>query len=271
MKNNNITNSVKPSLLDAYTPAEIAHKVQYTGVTKAELSVIKTLVLAILAGAFIAFGAMFFTMVITGSPFGFGPSRLLGGAAFSLGLILVVVAGAELFTGNNLIVMAWASRHITGRQVLRNWLLVYLGNLLGTVATAWLVYQSGVLEIQGGVMTETAIAIADQKVALEFKQAFFRGILCNVMVCLAMWLCMGAHSVSGKILAILFPITAFVSMGFEHSIANMYFLSLGYLLDSENVNVLSMTANLIPVTLGNIVGGSVLVALVYWLAYLRQP
>lgn len=245
--------------------------VENAGVKKAALPVLQILVLAVLAGAFIAFGGMFFTVAITDAGLGLGPTRLLGGLAFSLGLILVVVAGAELFTGNNLIVMAWASRRITTGLLLRNWSLVYVGNLVGALATAIIVYGSGTLGIGDGAVAETARNIASAKVQLPFMEAFLRGVLCNTLVCLAVWLCVAAHSVSGKILAILFPITAFVALGFEHSVANMYLIPIGYLAGAEDVTMATFAANLVPVTLGNIIGGSVLVALVYWIAYLRKP
>jgi formate/nitrite transporter len=256
--------------IDAYAPAEVAAMVEKAGVSKAALSIQKTLILALLAGAFIAFGGMFFTVAITDTGMGFGPTRLLGGAAFSLGLILVVVAGAELFTGNNLIVMAWASRRITTARLLRNWLLVYIGNLVGALAMALMVYWSGVLEIGDGAVAAKARDIAGAKIQLPFVEAFLRGVLCNTLVCLAVWLCVAAHSVVSKILAILFPITAFVALGFEHSVANMYLIPVGYLAGAEGVSVTTFIANIVPVTLGNVVGGSVLVAFVYWVAYLRN-
>jgi formate/nitrite transporter len=257
--------------LDAHSPREIAALVEAVGVAKARLPALNTLVLGVLAGAFIAFGAMFTTLVTTGNDLGFGINRLVGGVAFSLGLILVVVGGAELFTGNNLIVMAWADRKITARQLLRNWGLVFAGNFVGALGAAVLVYLSGVLQLGDGAVAATASQTATAKVALPFVEAFFRGVLCNTLVCLAIWLCFAAHTVSGKILAIIFPISAFVALGFEHSIANMYFIPLGWLLDADGVTLASFLGNLIPVTLGNIVGGSLFVALVYWLVYLRHP
>jgi formate/nitrite transporter len=259
------------SAIDAYSPREIAGLVEEVGVAKARLPALDTLVLGVLAGAFIAFGAMFFTLVTTGNDLGFGINRLIGGIAFSLGLILVVVGGGELFTGNNLIVMAWADHKITALQLLRNWSLVFVGNFVGTVGAAILVHLSGVLALDGGAFAASAAQIASAKVALPVTEAFFRGILCNALVCLAVWLCFAAHTVSGKILAIIFPIAAFVALGFEHSIANMYFIVLGSLIDADGVTFASFLGNLIPVTLGNIVGGSVLVALVYWLIYGRRP
>jgi formate/nitrite transporter len=259
------------SAFDAYTPREIAVLVEGVGVVKARLPALDTLVLGVLAGAFIAFGAMFFTLVTTGNDLGFGVNRLLGGIAFSLGLILVVVGGAELFTGNNLIVMAWADRKITALQLLRNWALVFAGNFVGAVGAAVLVHLSGVLQLDSGAFAAAASQTATAKAALPVTEAFFRGVLCNALVCLAIWLCFAAHTVSGKILAIIFPISAFVALGFEHSIANMYFIPLGWLLGADGVSLGSFLGNLVPVTLGNIVGGSVLVALVYWLIYLRRP
>ncbi|MFK7815188.1 MAG: formate/nitrite transporter family protein [Gammaproteobacteria bacterium] len=255
---------------DAYTPAKMAELVENVGVKKAALRTFPTLMLGLLAGVFIAFGAMFYTLVITNQYMGLGSTRLLGGIAFSLGLILVVVGGAELFTGNNLIVMAWADKKITTIKLLKNWSLVYFANLIGAVGAAVLVYWSGTLSLGDGAVSETALEIAITKVNLDPMQAFIRGILCNVLVCLAVWLCFSARDVSGKILAIIFPISAFVALGFEHSVANMYFIPLGMLISNGGVGVLDFLGNLIPVTLGNIVGGGVFVALVYWAVYLRN-
>lgn len=261
---------LEPEALEVVAPARIAQLVEEVGVRKAELPLIPTLTLGILAGAFIAFGAMFYTVAVTGSELGFGPTRLLGGLAFSLGLILVVIGGAELFTGNSLIVMAWADRRVGTAALLRNWTLVYIGNLIGALATALLVHLSGVLSLGGGTVAATAEAIAQAKIALTPLEAFVRGILCNTLVCLAVWMCFGARTAAGKILAILFPITAFVALGFEHSIANMYLIPVAALQAQGTISVMDLLANLVPVTLGNIVGGGILVALVYWLIYLRK-
>jgi formate/nitrite transporter len=268
------------SRFDAYQPAEIAVRVREVGVAKARLS--SANVLAVLAGAFIALGAMFSTVAISGVDAGFGLRRLLAGTTFSLGLVLVVVAGAELFTGNNLIAMAWASRQITTRDVLRNWSLVYLGNLIGSLGTALLFLWSGVWKMSGGAVGATALRIAAAKCELPFAEAFFRGVLCNALVCLAVWLCFSARTTTDKIVSIVLPITAFVALGFEHSVANMYFIPLGILLQRsaagtdllsasphEAFGWLDFVANLVPVTLGNIVGGTLLVAGVYWFVYLR--
>jgi len=257
--------------IDPYAPAEIAHRVETVGVAKAKLSLLQTLMLGVLAGAFIAFGGAFFTLVMTENSLGFGPGRLLGGIAFSLGLILVVVGGAELFTGNNLIAMAWADGKVSSKAVLRNWGIVYIGNFIGAIGIALLVHWSGILSLNNGAMAETAKSIAHAKVALPNLEAFFRAILCNTLVCLAVWLCFAARTVTGKILAIVFPISAFVALGFEHSIANMYLIPVGYLAGAEAVTISAFFANLIPVTAGNIIGGSVFVALTYWIIYLRRP
>ena len=260
--------AVSPSPQDAYPPAQVALLVEQVGVKKATLPAVPTLALGLLAGAFIAFGAMFSTLAMTDNPLGLGPGRLLGGLAFSLGLVLVVVGGAELFTGNNLVVMAWADRKITTAQLARNWTLVYAANLAGALGSALMVLWSGTLGLGGGAVAETAIAIAQDKVALDPVEAFFRGILCNVLVCLAVWLCFAAHDVPGKVLAIVFPISAFVALGFEHSVANMYLIPIAMLAGAQGVTVAGFLANLVPVTLGNIVGGGVFVALIYWLIYL---
>ena len=256
--------------IDAYTPAKMAELVENIGVKKAALPAVPTLMLGILAGVFIAFGAMFYTLVITNQYMGLGSARLVGGIAFSLGLILVVVGGAELFTGNNLIVMAWADRKITTTRLLRNWGLVYIANLSGAVGAAALMFWSGTLSFGDGAVAETALEIAIAKVNINPLQAFIRGILCNVLVCLAIWLCFAAHDVAGKILAIIFPISACVALGFEHSVANMSFIPLGMLISGGEISVTGFLSNLIPVTLGNIVGGGLFVAIVYWSIYLRK-
>jgi formate/nitrite transporter len=264
------------SVADAYPPPEIAARVCKVGLAKVTTSAPTMIALAILAGAFISLGALFFIVTITvgkdGAALPFGLMRLAGGVAFSLGLVLVVVGGAELFTGNNLIAMAWAVGCVQTRQVARNWLWVYLGNLLGAGGTAVLVLLANVQTLGDGAVGETMIQIARSKIALDPVSAFARGILCNVLVCLAVWLCMGARTVTDKILAIVFPITAFVACGFEHSVANMFFLPLGIVLAAGGPAPLSLVGalgNLALVTLGNIIGGTLLVALVYWFVYLR--
>jgi len=252
---------------DAYSPPQIAERVENAGVAKTAQTFRQTFTLSMLAGAFIAFGALFYTLVLTDSNLGFGLSRLVGGAAFSLGLILVVIGGAELFTGNSLLVMAWADRKVSTAQILKNWTIVYIGNFIGALLVAALVILSGVFGLNGGGVGETATGIAVAKLDLSLSEAFFRGVLCNALVCLAVWLCFAARSVTDKILAILFPISAFVGLGFEHSVANMYALPVAMMSDGLAWNISGLVQNLIVVTAGNIVGGGGLVALVYWLIY----
>jgi formate transporter len=270
--------------LDAYKPAEIARRVEAVGVAKAELGVVETLTLGVLAGAFIALGSVFFLLVSTQSGLGFGPGRLLGGIVFSLGLVLVIVAGAELFTGNNLIVMAWASRRVRTAQVARNWALVYVGNFVGAVATAAILFVGKQYEFGDGAVGVQALSIASAKTSLGFVQAIALGAFCNGLVCLAVWLCYSARTTADKILSIIPPIAAFVAAGFEHSVANMYFVPIGLFVrgdstwlaetsDLPDVSGLSWGAffvdNLLPVTLGNLIGGTLMVAALYWFVYLR--
>jgi formate transporter len=262
---------------DAYSPKEIAERVENIGVTKARLPLLTVATLGVLAGGFIGLGALYFTLITSDTSLGFAASRLLGGVTFSLGLILVVVAGAELFTGNNLLVMAWASKRITTSELVRNWLIVYLANFAGALGLVLLVFLSDHWQMGNGAVGANAVRIAAAKAALSFPEAFFKGILCNILVCLAVWLALAARSVVDKICAIIFPISAFVAAGFEHSIANMYFIPLGILLKdripvggAENLSWLVLWSNLVPVTLGNIVGGGVMVALVYYFVYRHQ-
>jgi formate/nitrite transporter len=260
------------AVADARPPREIARQVESVGVAKASTPTTTLLLLAMLAGAFISLGALFFTVVVTQSTLGMGVTRLLGGLAFCLGLVLVVVAGAELFTGNNLLAMAWASGRIGTGAIVRNWALAYLGNVIGCVGTVTFVLWAGTAKMAGGAVGTTAIEIARAKALLPPGEAFARGVLCNALVCLAVWLTLGGRTVSDKILAILFPIAAFVTMGFEHSIANWFFLPFGLALDAgAMVTVAGAAWNLVWVTAGNIVGGTLLVAGVYWVAYLRKP
>ena len=249
---------------DAYKPAKIALLVESVGVGKAHLPVMQMFVLAILAGAFIGFGAAAYTAVMTGADASFGPSRLLGGLVFSLGLILVIVGGAELFTGNALMIMAAVERKITLRRMLRSWGIVYLGNFVGAAGLAVVFGFSGLLE---GAMGATATAIPEIKASLLPMEAFIRGALCNTLVCLAIWLTFAARSAAGKILGILWPISAFVLLGLEHSVANMYFFPQGWMVGS-NVTISDALSNLVWVTLGNIAGGAGGVALAYRFAFL---
>lgn len=252
-----------PTGVDAYKPADVALRIEEAGVKKATLPGIPLLTLSVLAGAFIALGAAAFTAVLAGTPPGFGPARLLGGVIFSTGLILVVVAGAELFTGNTLIVMAWVDGRVSSLGLLRNWAYAFTGNLLGALAVVLLMFHSGLLD---GPKGDMARAIAEAKATLGPVEAFTRGILCNMLVCLAVWVSFAARSVADKILGIVFPISAFVLLGYEHSVANMYLIPLGWALGAD-VGLGGFLGNLVPVTLGNIAGGAGGVALTYWLAY----
>lgn len=271
--------------IDALLPSEMATRAEYVGVRKAETPTLTTFTLAILAGGFIASGAIFATNTAAGSSvMPYGVAKLLTGLVFSLGLILVIVGGAELFTGNNLIVMAWASGKVITRSLLHNWVIVYIGNFVGSFGTALLVLWSKQYTFGGGTVGETALKIAAGKASLDFFQALALGVLCNALVCLAVWLTFSARSTTDKIASIIFPITAFVAAGFEHSIANMYFIPFGLLIKSfdpafiaeKGVDVSNLTwsnflvNNLVPVTIGNIIGGTVLVAAIYWSVFLRN-
>lgn len=264
----NMRDIAEPFHLDAYSPREIAARLEAFCVDKVRLPLLPLVMLGVLAGAFVGLGAMMFTLVSSDASLGFATGRLAGGLAFSLGLVLVVVAGAELFTGNNLLAMAWADGRVTTRQVLRNWAIVCLANFAGAAGLAALVWLSGHAGLDGGGVGREAVRIALAKVQLPFAQAFFRGVLCNVLVCMAVWMSLAGRSVADKVVAVVFPITAFVAAGFEHSIANMYLLPLGMLLGAP-IGAIDMLRNLVPVIAGNLVGGSVLVALAYYVVYVR--
>ena len=260
---------------DAYSPKEIALKVETVGVTKAHMATLPLVMLGMLAGAFIGLGGMLFVIVKSDPTLSFAVSQLLGGLVFCLGLLLVVIAGAELFTGNNLLAMAWADQKITSAEVFRNWLWVCAANFVGAGGLAVLVYFSGHTHMNGGGIGQTVLRIAAAKQNLVWHEAFFRGVLCNVLVCMAVWMAMAGRSVMDKAIAIIFPITAFVAAGFEHSIANMYFMQLALLIQyfepstagSVAITWSGMWGNLLPVILGNLIGGSVLVGMVYFVIY----
>ena len=256
---------------DALIPAAMAEKAAQAGVKKAQSSFVTLFALGVLAGAFIAIGGLFSTVATAGAAgmLPYGVIRTIAGLAFGLGLIMVVVGGAELFTGNTLIVMAFASGKVSFSALLRNWAIVYAGNLMGAIGMAVLVHASGVLDMGDGAVGATAAAIAQAKLALDPGQAFMRGILCNILVCLAVWMCFAARSATGKVAVILFPVTAFVALGFEHSVANMYLIPVAMLHQGGEIDLFLLFANLVPVTAGNIIGGGLLVALTYWLIYLR--
>ncbi|GAB4545194.1 MAG: formate transporter FocA [Anaerolineales bacterium] len=287
--------------IDSLLPSEMATRAEYLGARKAEMPAFTTFMLAILAGAFISLGAIFATTVSAGgmtiaaqdgsamyaTALPYGLTRLLTGLVFCLGLILVIVGGAELFTGNNLIVMAWASGKVSGRALLRNWSIVYAGNFFASLATAALMFASRQHTFGADAVGIAALRIAAAKCSLGFTQAVALGILCNALVCLAVWMTYSARTTIDKIASIIFPITAFVAAGFEHSIANMYFIPYALLIkywDADfmsrvgekvaNLDVLTWNRfflnNLIPVTIGNVIGGAVFVAAIYWVIFLRQ-
>jgi len=258
--------SVNVTDVDAYSPRQIAERVEAAGVNKAGLALDKLATLGVLAGVFISIGAALFTLVMTGNDLGFGPGRLLGGVAFSLGLVLVVVGGAELFTGNALIVMAWADGKVSLASLLRNWLVTFVSNGVGAIGLAVLISASGILGL--GEQQQTAANIAIAKLALPASEAFFRGILCNMLVCLAVWQSFAARSVIGKVVAVMFPVAAFVALGFEHSIANLYLIPIGMMAGADG-SALDFASNVIFVTAGNIVGGAGGIALIYWIIYRR--
>jgi formate/nitrite transporter len=268
-------------------PPEAALACEAAGVAKAGRDWLTLLVLGVLAGAFIAFGAVFMTVALTGAgDLPWGVVRVIAGLVFSLGLILVVVGGAELFTGDALMVVAWASRRISIGALVRAWLWIYLGNIIGALGTAALVFASGQHGFAGGALGATALAISSSKAALPTLELFALAVLCNVLVCLAVWMSFGAKSLSDKVLVIVPPISAFVAAGFEHSIANLYLLPYGLAVktwagpdfwdaiakSSESFAALTAQGtlhNIAVSTLGNLIGGSILVGAVYWFVYLR--
>lgn len=271
-------------ITDAYMPTDMAKRAEASAIRKANRDFVSAFFLAVQAGSFIALGAALFTAVIHDSVLGVGLTKLIGGMTFSLGLVLVIIAGADLFTGDTLMVMGCYSGKIKVRQMLRSWAFVFLGNLAGALSIVTLVHFSNHWMGNSGAIGAKALAIANSKVNLTFVQAFTSGMLCNILVCLAIWLCYSSRSVTDKILSILFPITAFVAMGFEHSIANMYFIPAGLLLKHNpevvsqlnGVDLSSLTVNgfllknLLPVTIGNMIGGAIFVGTIYWILYLRK-
>jgi formate transporter len=261
---------------NAFSPDEIAEKVETIGVNKTKLPLLSMIMLGILAGAFISLGAMFFVTVTSDTNITFGISRLLGGLTFSLGLVMVTVAGAELFTGNNLIVMAWADQKISSGEVLKNWLVICISNFIGALIIAFLLFKAGHQEMNHGAVGKLYLEIAEAKSTISFQKAFFSGILCNILVCLAVWMAQAGRSVWDKVIVIIFPVSAFIAAGFEHSIANMFFVPMGIFLQSEKATAYNLISwiglfkNLLPVILGNLVGGSGFVAFIYYVIYRRK-
>jgi formate transporter len=265
--------------LNAYAPAEIQAAIETVGVKKANMPFVPSFMLAVVAGGSIGLGALYYTIVASDPDLSFATVRVVGGLAFSLGLAIVLVGGAELFTGNNLIVMAWASGKISTRDVLRNWVIVYCGNLVGSIGLVILVLFSHHTDMNNGRIGLSILNTAVGKIGPDVVTLFFKGVLCNLLVCLGVWLAYAGRSVTDKIVGLILPISAFVAAGFEHCIANMYFLPLAWLLtitdklppgfDASLITIGGIVHNLIPVTLGNIVGGAALVGFVYWTIYRR--
>src|SRR6201981_1170697 len=266
--------------LQAYSPAEIKEAVEKVGVKKANLPFLASFMLAIVAGGGVGFGALYYTIIASDAELSFAISRVVGGLAFSVGLALVLVGGAELFTGNNLIVMAWASGKVSTRTMLRNWTIVWLGNLVGALGLIVLVFFSHHLDMNDGRVGLSVLNTAVGKIRPDVVTLFFKGILCNVLVCAAVWLAYAGRSVTDKMVAVVLPVSAFIAAGFEHCVANMYFLPLAWLLivtgrgparfDTSLIPLPGIIHNLVPVTLGNIVGGSGFVGFVYWVIYRRD-
>lgn len=272
--------------LPMFTPPQIAEKLGDVCQVKCRTPMKKFFVLAILAGAFIAFGAQLSIIVGSDATLGFGFTKFIAGAVFSVGLMLVVVAGAELFTGDNLIVISALEKKVRWGELLKTWIAVYLGNLIGSVLIALLLYWSGLWSMNGNLVGSAALKIAGTKVGLTFVQGLVRGILCNWLVCLAVWMATSSKDVIGKLFAVFFPVMAFVASGFEHSVANMFFIPYGILLksvpkvveatgktlaDYAGLNWVTLwTKNLIPVTIGNIIGGAFFVGFIYWFVYLKK-
>jgi formate/nitrite transporter len=292
MRNKSSRNEAAPPqtvTFDAIMPAAMALRAEESGVKRASTDPVTLLVLSVLAGAFISFGAIFATTVSAGSAdLPYGVARLLTGLVFSVGLILVVIGGAELFTGNNIIVIAWASGKVKTRALLLNWVLAFLGNFVGAFMTAALMFYTTQYTFGGGAVGLAALSIAQAKASLAFVPALMLGIMCNALVCLAVWMCFSARTTVDRVLSIVPPIAAFVAAGFEHSIANIYFIPMGLFIragasDSfwRNIGKTAsdfpeltwgnfLVGNLVPVTIGNIIGGSIMVTAVYWFVYLRK-
>jgi len=272
---------------DAILPPSMAARAEQSGIKRAATDPLIVLVLSVLAGAFVAFGAIFATTVTAGAGLPYGVGRLLTGLVFSVGLIMVIIAGAELFTGNNLIVMAWASGKVKGRAVLMNWVLSFAGNFVGAFLTAALMFYTTQYTFGDGAVGLVALNTANAKASLAFVPALTLGIMCNALVCLAVWMCFSARTNIDRVVTAVPPIAAFAAAGFEHSIANIYFIPMGLFIkagapqsfwtaigktasDFPGLTWSNFLGNLVPVTIGNIIGGSIMIGVVYWFVYLRK-
>lgn len=272
----------------AYSPPQTAAIVENKAVIRARLRVTQTFTLSIMAGIFVALGAQFATFVTSDSTLHFGLTALIAGVVFSLGLILVETAGAELFTGNNLNILGYLSNRITTGELLRIWIIVYIGNFIGSLLMVCLMYKTHQFEFFHNMVGAKALLIAHKKVNLSFTEALARGVLCNALVCLNAWLCYSGRTLADKVVSVIFPIGGFVASGFEHCVANMYFIPMGMVLRRNPAVVAAAEKmagksldpsfltwkgffihNLVPVTLGNIIGGVILIGIVFWFIYLR--
>lgn len=269
-----VTEKPSSSYSGAMTPASMELKNERVAETKAKTDVVSALVLSVMAGAFISMGATFMLVVKSDAALPFAATQLLGGFAFTLGLFLILAAGAELFTGNCLMVMGPLAGRFSWKRLLASWALVLFGNLVGSVLAAGLVLAAGVASANGGAVGEAAITVAEGKAALDWGVAFARAILCNLLVCLAVWVGHAATSVTDKFFSALLPVMAFMAAGFEHCVANMFFLPYALMLQATgtcagSVEIAGVVSNLTATTLGNLVGGVVLVGVSYWFVYGR--
>lgn len=271
--------SVMPKA-EALAPAEIQAKAEALGVTKTKMSFRTSFMLSIMAGAFISLGAMYFSLVVGDPDLPFAAQRVLGGMLFSMGLTLVVVCGAELFTGNTMIVMTAMSGDISWGAVLKNWIIVFIGNLVGALIIVGVVYLAHFQDMNGGIVGTTLVSVASGKMTPDWLTLFAKGIMCNFLVCLAVWIAYAGKSVVDKMLGVLLPISAFVACGFEHCVANMFFLPMGILLaatgvapaglDPSTVDLAGALWNWSATVPGNIVGGALFVAVAYWVAFHKK-
>lgn len=264
---------------DALAPAQIEAKAEEVAVGKTKTAPAKVFVLAMFAGAFIAFGALYFCVFLGDPTMPFAVQRAVGGLCFCLGLVLVLCCGAELFTGNSLMVTALASRKITLSAMLKNWAIVWVGNLAGALVAVLLVFLAHIADMNGGAVGGAMVSVAVSKVTPDWITLFFKGILCNIFVCLAVWIGFGARTVVDKVVGILLPISAFVACGFEHCVANMFFLPMGLVAktagyasaaDASMLDIGSILYNISAATLGNIVGGALFVGLAYWFVFHKK-
>ena len=274
-----MVNTQETVKVDALTPAQIAGKAQDVACAKVGMDTSRVAMLAVLAGMYIAFGALFFTLVVGDPELSFAITRVLGGMAFALGLSLVLCCGAELFTGNTLMVNAAIDKRITWGAVAKNWIVVWLGNFVGALVAVFLVYMASVGTMNGGEVGNAMVAVAASKTSPDWVTLFFKGIMCNIFVCLAVWIGFAGRTIVDKVVGILLPITAFVACGFEHCVANMFFLPMGFLMenagfgaavDATSLTIPGILLNLSAATLGNIVGGALFVGLAYWFAFSRK-